>query len=161
MSSDRFAAFFAYPTEGGEERDSFVFLRDRPEDDWLRLLGYTEVRRFSAGETIISAGEVDRALYIVSKGRLETLLPGVEGDLHFGTIGPGSVAGEIAFLDGGPRSATIRAVSDGELIRLSFEAYEVLAARYPELGRAILLDLGRIMASRLRETNEALARAST
>jgi CRP/FNR family cyclic AMP-dependent transcriptional regulator len=161
MSSDRFAAFFAYPNEGGEERDSFVFLRDRPEDDWLRLLGYTEVRRFSAGETIISAGEVDRALYIVSKGRLETLLPGVEGDLHFGTIGPGSVAGEIAFLDGGPRSATIRAVSDGELLRLSFEAYEVLAARYPELGRAILLDLGRIMASRLRETNEALARAST
>lgn len=160
MSSGRFAAFFAYPTEGGEEK-AFVFLRDRPEDDWSRLLGYTEVRRFGAGETMISADEVDRALYIVSKGRLEILLPGVDGDLHFGTIGPGSVVGEIAFLDGGPRSATIRAVSDGELLRLSFEAYEVLAARYPELGRAILLDLGRIMASRLRETNEALARAST
>jgi CRP-like cAMP-binding protein len=161
MSSGRFAAFFAYPTEGGEERDSFVFLGDRPEDDWSRLLHYTEVRRFSAGETMITAGEVDRALYIVSEGRLETLLPGDDGDLHFGTIGPGSVVGEIAFLDAGPRSATIRAVSDGELLRLSFEEYEVLAARYPELGRAVLLDLGRILASRLRETNEALARAST
>jgi CRP-like cAMP-binding protein len=161
MSSGRFAAFFSYPAEGAEERDPLVFLGDRPEDDWSRLLGHTEVRRFSAGETMISAGEVDRALYIVAEGRLEILLPGVDGDINFGSIGPGSVVGEIAFLDAGPRSATIRAVSDGELLRLSFEAYEVLAARYPDLGRAILLDLGRILAARLRETNEALARAST
>lgn len=159
-SSGRFAAFFSYPTEGVEERDPLIFLGDRPEDDWSRLLHYTEVLRFSAGETMIKAGEVDRALYIVADGRLEILLPGVDGDIRFGTIGPGSVTGEIAFLDAGPRSATIRALSPGELLRLSYEAYEILAARYPELGRAILLDLGRILATRLRETNEALARAS-
>ncbi len=66
----------------------------------------------------------------------------------------------MAFLDGRPRAATIRALTDGELLRLSFESYEVLAARYAELGRAILLDLGRILAARLRQANEVIARVS-
>jgi hypothetical protein len=43
---------------------------------------------------------------------------------------------------------------------LTFDTYEVLAARYPELGRAILLDLGRIVAGRLRRADEALAQPS-
>jgi CRP/FNR family transcriptional regulator, cyclic AMP receptor protein len=161
VSSGRFAAFFSYPIEGRAEKDPLVFLAERPKDDWSRLLHYTEVRRFGARETMIRAGELDRSLYIVTDGQLEVLLPGVDGEIRFGTIGPGSVTGEIAFLDAGPRSATIRALTDGELLRLSFYAYETLAAHYPDLGRAILLDLGRILAFRLRETNEALARASS
>jgi CRP/FNR family cyclic AMP-dependent transcriptional regulator len=161
MSSSRFAPFFSYPTEGEERSDPLLFLADRSDDDWTRLLHYTEVRRFGADETILKAGDFDRALYIVVDGRLEILLPGAESDIHLGTIGPGSVTGEIAFLDAGPRSATIRALADGELLRLTFESYEVLAARYPDLGRTILLDLGRILAARLRDTNDALGRASS
>ena len=65
--------------------------------------------------------------------------------------------GELAFLDGLPRSATVRAVEDGEALRLSFEAFETLAARHAELGRAILLDLGRIAALRLRRLTEPTA----
>ena len=56
-----------------------------------------------------------------------------------------SVVGELSFVDGGPRSTTLRAVSDGELRRLSLESFEVLAAREPELARAILLDVARIL----------------
>jgi CRP/FNR family transcriptional regulator, cyclic AMP receptor protein len=53
------------------------------------------------------------------------------------------VLGEVAFLDGGPRSATLFAITDGELLRLRLESFEVLSARDPELGRAILFDLAR------------------
>ena len=58
---------------------------------------------------------------------------------------------------GGPRSTTLRAVSDGELRRLSLESFDVLAAREPELGRAILLDVARILARRLRATTTVIA----
>lgn len=95
------------------------------------------------------------------EGTLEIVLHNDRGEENrFGTIGPRSVTGEMAFLDGRPRAATIRAVTDAELMRISFESYEALAARHPELGRAILLDLGRILAARLRRANEVIAQVS-
>ena len=156
----RFSGYFAYPcTEAA--RDDFVFLPDRSKEDWARLLDHSEMLRFRTGDLIIRAGEEDRALYIVVDGTLEILLYNERGDEHrYGTIEPRSVTGEIAFLDGRPRTATIRALTDGDLMRISFESYEALAARYPELGRAILLDLGRILAARLRHANEVIARVS-
>lgn len=158
--SSRFASYFTYPgTEAA--RDDFVFLPERSKEDWARLLDHCEVLLFRAGEDIIRAGEEDRALYIIVEGTLEILLLDErDGEHRFGTIGQRSVTGEMAFLDGRPRAATIRALTDGELMRISFESYEALAARYPELGRAILLDLGRILAARLRYANEVIARVS-
>jgi CRP/FNR family cyclic AMP-dependent transcriptional regulator len=156
----RFSSYFAYPgTEAA--RDDFVFLPDRSKEDWERLVDHSEVLLFRTGDLVIRAGEKDRALYIVVEGTLEILLHDERGAEHrYGVIDPRSVTGEMAFLDGRPRAATIRALTDGELLRISFESYEALAARYPELGRAILLDLGRILAARLRQANEVIARVS-
>jgi len=156
---ERVSSFFAYPTDAGEAGDELVFLRDRSEEDWERVLAHAEAVRFSAGDVLVSAGELDRTLYVLASGRLEVLLPGEGDDIRIGTIEPRSVAGEIAFVDGRPRSATLRALTDGEVFELQFDAFETLAARYPELGRAILLDLARILAGRLRLMNEALGRA--
>lgn len=150
------SSFFAYPTVADDEATELVFLRDRTEEDWERLLAHAEAVRFAAGDILIRAGERERSLYVLASGRLELLLPGEAGDLAIGTIEPRTVVGEMAFLDGRPRSATLRALTDGELYELRFDAFETLAARYPELGRAILLDLGRILAGRLRLANDAL-----
>jgi CRP-like cAMP-binding protein len=156
----RFGAFFDYPTESGSV-DEFVFLSDRDEDDWARLISHTETRRFDPGDVIMDAGEVDRALYVVVRGRLEVLVSDDLGEpRHQLTIGERTVVGEMGFLDGQARTATVRAVVESELLRLTFDSFEVLSARYPELGRAILLDLARILAVRLRQTNEALAQLS-
>ena len=72
------------------------------------------------------------------------------------TIDAGSVFGEISFLDGGSRSGTVRAREAGEMLRLDFEAFEVLSARTPALATAVLLDLARIVAVRLRDTTALL-----
>jgi CRP/FNR family cyclic AMP-dependent transcriptional regulator len=153
----RFDSFFAYPTLDEEARAP-LFLGLRDQEDWARVLAHTERLRFHAGQILIREGEVDRSLFIVAVGELEVLLRGPTGQQRsVATIGAGSITGEVAFVDGGPRSATIRARVDGELARLSFEQYEALAARHPELGRAILLDVARILAARLRSADEALA----
>jgi CRP-like cAMP-binding protein len=143
-------SYFDYPSaeEGGDE---LVLLAGRSREDWGRLARHAERVRFRGGEDVVRAGDDDRALYLVLSGRLEALVGGSP------SIDPGSVFGELAFLDGLPRSATVRAVEDGEALRLSFDAFEVLAARHPELGRAILLDLGRIAALRLRRLTEPTA----
>lgn len=153
--------YFAYPgtASAGEE---LFFLADRSPEDWERLLAYAELLRYNAGDLIIRAGENDRALFIIVAGKLEVLLPTERGEFRrYSLIEPKSVTGEVAFVDGRPRTATVRAVTDGDLLRLSFESYEVLAARYPELGRAILLDLGRILAVKLRQASEVITGTSS
>jgi CRP/FNR family cyclic AMP-dependent transcriptional regulator len=153
------AALFPYPGEHVEAAGELVFLPDLDSEDWRRVVSYAERLRFSSGDTIIEAGELDRSLYIIVEGRVEVLLPTPTGELRrYGTIEQ-SVTGEIAFLDGGPRTATIRALGEVELLRLSFESWEVLSARNPDLGRAILFDLARILAVRLRAADAALGRA--
>ncbi|MGH2583654.1 MAG: Crp/Fnr family transcriptional regulator [Dehalococcoidia bacterium] len=143
-----FASFFDYPGEAVAESrrpDDAVFLPDLDEDDWSRLLAYAEVRRFTQGETVIPAGAADRTLYIVADGALE--LAGPDGTA---TVETGAVIGEMPFFDGRPHDTAIRAVTDVDLLALSPEAFEVLAAREPALARAVLLDLGRILSLRLR-----------
>lgn len=137
--------FFRYPGTDALAASPAGFLQRHGEDDWTQLLDHTETRLFSAGDVVLAAGEHDRALYLLLDGRLEA---------PSGVIDPVAVVGEAAFLDGNPRTVTVRAVSGGELARLGYDAFLSLAARRPDLGRAILLELGRILAARLRQAGE-------
>ena len=128
---------------------------ERSAAQWDRLLAFVERRGFRAGEEVIKRGDVDRALYIVVEGSLEARV--TEGRSGKGAAVPvpaGSVIGEIGFFDGKARTATVTAVTDGAMLRLSFEAFQALAAGEPDLAQAMLLDLGRILAIRLRQTDE-------
>lgn len=153
------SSFFDYPdVKVHEAADELAFLSDRSERDWEKLLAHTDARPFEAGDTVIHAGDMDRALYIVTSGLLTMLLPQRDGgSKEFKTIEAPTVLGELCFVSGGPRSTTIRAASAGEMRRLSYESFEVLAAREPELSRAILLDISRILAARLRTATDFIA----
>lgn len=135
--------------------DDLVFLPDLNEGDWGKVLAYMDTRPFRRGETIIAINEVDRSLYLVTEGSLEVLIPSNNGMgmRSISNIEAGSVIGEQAFLDGKPRSAMIRATSDGEVLRLTMPAFQALATRETVLAQAILFDLGRILSVRLRQTN--------
>ena len=77
------------------------------------------------------------ALYLVASGSLEVIGEGRRGrERRMAVIEQGSVFGEQSFFDGLPRSATVRALSDGELRSLTPEAFEVLAARASPTSRA-------------------------
>lgn len=152
------SSFFPYPVPSGDEQpDELVFMPVSRPDQWDRLLAFVERRGFSAGEEVIKRGEIDRALYIVVEGSLEARV--TEGGVGVGRSAAirfptGSVIGEISFFDGRARTATVTALTGGELLRLSFEAFQALAESDPDLARAMLLDLGRILAVRLRQTDE-------
>jgi CRP/FNR family cyclic AMP-dependent transcriptional regulator len=155
-----FSPFFDYPeTDDSQPRDDFVFLPAWREQDWDKLLEYTQTRAYEAGDLVIRAGDVERTLYIVAFGTFEVLLPKGESrrPVRFATVETGSVVGEQGFLDGYPRSATIRAATAGQMFQLSLEAFEGFAAREPKLARDILFDLGRILSLRLRQTTAFVA----
>jgi CRP/FNR family transcriptional regulator, cyclic AMP receptor protein len=149
-------SFFDYDAPGETRREqALTFLPDRDQQDWEILLGFAQSRRFSPGEIVIQRGETDRALYLLMAGTLQVRAN--ERTPVFKTIDAPSVVGEVAFLDGSPRSAELVAGTSGELRRLSWDGFEALSARHPELARAILFDLGRIVATRLRWITDRVA----
>ena len=151
-----FRSFFNYPGQNdGQEAQDLTLLPHWPDDKWTTLLAFAELRRFKAGEDVIVAGEIDRSFYIITAGRLEVLIPrGRTGQLRpTQTRDVGAVIGEQAFIDGKPRSATIRALTDGEVLRVSIDAFEVFAAHHPDLTHDLLFDLARILSTKLRQAN--------
>lgn len=135
-----------------EYSDEVVFLPGRGAADWARIFAHAEPLRLEDGETLVLAGVSDRALYFLIDGRVRVGLNPV-----FKTIDAPSVLGEVAFLDGGPRSVTLIADGDVEAARFSLEHFEALGEEEPDLARAIALDLGRIAALRLRLVSRHLS----
>ncbi len=149
------AGFFKYPDEAPLDESRLIFLHDLSEDGWSRLLSFTQRRAFRAKEPVLKVGDSGRALYIVARGALEVAIPQKRGRvLRIASLAEGSIFGEQAFFDGQPRSATVCAVTDGEMHVLSLESFDILAARHPDLARMLLMDLGRILSVRLRRAME-------
>ena len=124
------------------------------EQQWHTLLISTVPRQFKASEVVIQRGVEDRTLYFVAAGVLEVGVTYVDGlsMSPLARIGAGSVIGEQSFFDGQPRSANVWAVSDGELLCLTWEKFERFATDHPALARDVLFALGRILSLRLRDT---------
>lgn len=121
------------------------------------LANFTESLSVVTGEAVFTEGSTDDALYIALSGRLTVSAVQPDGgDYLLGVIDAGEVFGEIAFLDGRPRSATVRAETPCELLRLQRWCFEDLQALYPGVAGKITRDLARVLATRLRRSDHAL-----
>jgi CRP/FNR family transcriptional regulator, cyclic AMP receptor protein len=145
-------SFFDYPNEPpASAGNDALLLADASNQEWGTLLAHTRNRRFSPGDAIVTAGAGDQSLYLVLEGQLEVLAErGRRGYRRLAFVGAGSVIGELSFFDGGSRSALVRAVTPAVLAEMSRPEFDALAAASPDLARRLLLDLGRILAQRLR-----------
>lgn len=152
-------SFFDYPDHNDtEQSQELLFLPHWNDEKWATLLKFTEIRRFRTGDLVIRQGDTDRAFYIIVEGKLEVLIAQTRGQMRRTQVREaGAVIGEQAFLDGKPRSATLRALTNGEMLSVSLQAFEVLAAHEPELAREILLELARTLSVKLRQANTFIA----
>jgi CRP/FNR family cyclic AMP-dependent transcriptional regulator len=147
--------FTVFAEEAHEDSADLLFMPEATAADWAAIFSHAEVRRIGAGLALVQAGELDRALYLLTEGTVGVRLPRDEG--AFKTIDAPSVLGELAFFDANPRSATLDALTDVEVVRLDFAAFDSLLEHEPELANAMLRDLARILALRLRMASEVIA----
>ena len=146
-------SFFDYPNQPpASAGNDGLLLADASEEEWATLLAHTRTRRFGPGDAIVTAGAADQSLYLVLEGQLEVLATGRgrRGYRRLASVAAGSVIGELSFFDGGGRSALVRAVTSAVLAEMSRSEFDALATASPDLARRLLLDLGRILAQRLR-----------
>jgi CRP-like cAMP-binding protein len=107
------------------------------------VAGALRVRRFKRGETIFHAGDPADALFIVASGHVKIIIPADDGSepAILTTLGPASYFGELALLDGAPRSATAVATDAVETQVLRRDGFDRLVDAEPALRRALLAAL--------------------
>ena len=108
---------------------------------------------FEPSQVIFARGDAGREIYLVVTGRVRLSVLTAEGrELSFAHAEPGAIFGEIAMLDGGPRSADATAVNKVTALSLSKPAFKRLMDTRPLVGEAAL----RFLCSRLREADQQL-----
>ena len=151
-------------TERGEESQSPVeLLRSVPlfadlEQEELKSFSQVAVpRSFPAATRVFHEGDHSDACYIVRSGSFRVTREHSDGRaITLATLGPGDIFGELAMLDGEVRSASVEALSDGELLALPAGEVRSLLARHPEITVKLIAALVR----RLRTANERISRQS-
>lgn len=99
-------------------------------------------RRFRRGEVIFHQGDPGDALFIVSVGAIKITLPSETGEeAILTTLRPGDVFGELALLDGAPRSASATAIEPTETFVLPRDRFRELLDTEPAVRDALLASL--------------------
>ncbi|MEP7003588.1 MAG: cyclic nucleotide-binding domain-containing protein [Chloroflexota bacterium] len=119
-----------------------------------RLAGYMVPIAFAAEDVVCRQGDPADGLYIVVRGTFGVYVADDGGERLVNAIGPGHYVGELALLVDQPRSATIRATSDGEILRLDREQFLQLLGQDPDAAKAVATTLARRL--RRRDTEGPL-----
>jgi CRP/FNR family transcriptional regulator, cyclic AMP receptor protein len=128
-------------------------------DDVLVFLSETlRVVSPSIGETIFREGEDGSTMYVVLAGEMEITKKSRGGvDARVAVLGPGDWFGEMSIVDIQPRSATVRALAPGRLIRISAAELDALYRHDVRSYAIIVLNLARELSRRLRVADGILA----
>jgi len=112
------------------------------------LARITETARFPANHEIISEGDAGDFFGIIVEGSAEV----TKGGAGIARIGAGDMFGELAIFDPGPRTATIRTLSEVVAIRIQQGPFGKVVTADPRIALRIMKDLAR----RLRDTTEMI-----
>ncbi|HZL38767.1 MAG TPA: SulP family inorganic anion transporter [Pseudolabrys sp.] len=129
----------------------------------LEIIGrHTRRETFPGSKIIFREGDPGNALFIVTKGRASAYLSQANGgDIRLATFAPGTIFGELAILDAGPRSASIVADDDVVCYALSDQKFAELSKEAPAVAIKLLSGLGRELSRRLRRANQTIHQLET
>jgi signal transduction histidine kinase len=123
------------------------------DEDLARLAATVQRQKLPAGAFLLREGEPGDAMYVVVSGELEVTKRAGSTELPLARVGPGAIQGEIAAIEGRPRAASVKALTEVEVLRVPREGLLALLDAGPEPALALL----RVVLERLR-TLESFAR---
>ena len=138
---------------------TYPLLSKLPEEDLARLADVMEPRTFPAGEEILREGDEGDEMFLLLEGRVDVLKTTPFGDRYVTASLLDSYHcsfGEMALIDRGPRSATIRAKTECRTLCLSREAFQEFCHTCPKVGLELLMSISVTLVRDLRRENENL-----
>jgi CRP-like cAMP-binding protein len=130
----------------------FWFFAELADADVGLVMQIAQKRRHEGRRVVVRQGDADGDLYAVLRGHLKVSACDKHGhEIVMSLMQPGDVFGEIAFLDGGARSATVTSLDPGELLVIRRADFLLLLRRVPTISMALL----NVMAKRIRRLSES------
>jgi CRP-like cAMP-binding protein len=121
------------------------------------LFGHAHATELAPQQVLFTAGDPGDGFYLVDEGLLKVnVLSSAGSERILAILGPGDLVGELALIDGAPRSASVTAIRESRLRFVSRAAFEQVAGRKPELYRHMMIMLAR----RLRAIDDVLTATS-
>jgi CRP/FNR family transcriptional regulator, cyclic AMP receptor protein len=122
------------------------------------LAELAERRRYTAGDVVFEEGELGDCLYLVARGEVEVTRRDGGGVSRLLTVltAPGFF-GEMSLIDREDRSATVRARTEAELLRLTTEHLATFRQQHRDGFTFLVINIARILSARVREANARLS----
>ena len=118
-----------------------------PEAAVAQLAAGATLRRVRAGEWLFRQGDAGEHIYVVVSGRLEAIVESSRPEQVVRVHGRGELIGELAFITGWARSASVRARRDAELLEIPYTGFRDLVRRHTDVAVEILHVLARRLAT--------------
>ncbi len=135
-----------------------VPLFSKMEPAKLKLLAFTSDRMsFQPQQVLFHQGDDGDAAYVIMKGEADIVAETANGDIPLARVGENVIVGEIAILCEVPRTATVKAATHMDTLRIEKEHFLRLIREFPEIG----IEVMRELADRLTRTTAELSQART
>ena len=135
-----------------------LFEEIKNNDEYMnRLVGICKTKKYAQNEMIIREGDMGAEMYIVYRGEVEILKKTRAGDDYTVAVLKEEFNvffGELALIDDDKRSATVAANEDSVFLVITKEDFLQLGNELPAIGLPITRAIAKILASRLRKTND-------
>ena len=129
--------------------------------DLVAIESHFQRTSYRKGDTIFHEGQPGGEIFIVTKGTASAFLQTPNNAIRLATFAPGTVFGELAILDAGPRSATVVADEDLVCFVLTISKFTALMENHPNVAVRILAAIGRQLSGRLRIANRTIHQLET
>jgi CRP-like cAMP-binding protein len=140
-------------------RESFLF-GDLPSREVRRIAQICSARGVQRGEIVFEEGDEGDSLYVVGRGSIRIFRVLTETyDETLAALGSGEVFGEMSFMDRVPRSSSAVALAPAEIVQLPRAEFDAVLSKQPLLAGKVIQHLARIMATRIRSTDDKLSDA--
>jgi CRP-like cAMP-binding protein len=125
------------------------------ESELLGLGACARRRTYRKGEYIFHQGDAGDAMFVLTEGSVKVIFASEEGDeMILATLRPPEIFGELALVDGGPRSASIKTLEPTTVLALSRAALLDLMSREPAVTDVVLRTFGRLVRQLISQASD-------
>jgi len=123
----------------------------------LEALGSVgEEKAIKKDELVFDEDSKGDSMYILKTGAVKILKKVKSQENTIAVLNPGEFFGEMALLDGLPRSAAVRATTDSEILQITLEGYQKLRREKPHTALKLMDIIIKVLSNRLRQANKNL-----
>jgi len=116
-----------------------------------RVLTMGEIKSVKSGQQFISQGESSHNMVLILDGEVDVIRENTQGVLA--KLKSGDIVGEMGFLTGEARSASVVARSEAEVFEIDEKLIQLVAKRFPKIGSKLFFNISQILSHRLQESH--------